>query len=110
MRRRASTLREHREAQYLDLLLALSRQPLPVVCTAPEDIDRILALRSAALVEASTDPPVLLRTGERFIPRAVVLGITPAGRTTLARMRSTKRLPEQETQEPPQPAPRPASR
>ena len=110
MRRRASTLRERREAQYLDLLLALSRQPLPVVCTAPEDIDRILALRSAALVEASTDPPVLLRTGERFIPRAVVLGITPAGRAALARMRSTRKPSEQDEQGPPQAASRPVPR
>ena len=110
MRRRASTQRERREAQYLDLLLALSRQPLPVVCTAPEDIDRILALRSAALVEAATDPPVLLRTGERLIPRAVVLGITPAGRTALARMRSMRKPPEPEPHEPPQPAARPDPR
>ncbi|MFV0675712.1 hypothetical protein ACLIWX_21620 [Variovorax sp. tm] len=87
MMRKRPTARQLRAANYLNLLEALSTQTLPAVCSKPEDIDCILALRSASLLEAQTEPPVILRTGERFIPRAVVTGITPEGRMALLKGR-----------------------
>ncbi|WPH16139.1 hypothetical protein [Variovorax paradoxus] len=67
-------------AECYELLEFLSRHQMPVVCSAPDDIHRILALRSASLVEALTEPSVLLRTGERRIERAIVTSITAQGR------------------------------
>ncbi|WP_295987414.1 hypothetical protein [uncultured Variovorax sp.] len=93
MRRKKPTVRQLRAANYLNLLEALSRLQLPAVCSEREDIDCILALRSASLVEALTEPPVVLRTGERFIPRAIVTGITPEGR--LALMRGRRGMPHE---------------
>lgn len=87
MRRKTPTGRQLRAANYLKLLEALSRVQLPAVCSQREEIDCILALRSACLVEALTEPPVVLRTGERFIPRAIVTSITPEGRMALVRGR-----------------------
>lgn len=83
--RKKTTSRDLRVAEYYQLLELLSRRQLPVVCSAPEDIHRILALRSASLLEALTEPPELLRTGERRIARAVVTAITAEGRNALAR-------------------------
>lgn len=83
--RKKTTARDLRVAEYYQLLEILSRRQLPVVCSAPEDIHRVLALRSAALVEALAEPPELLRTGERRIARAVVTAITVEGRNALAR-------------------------
>lgn len=77
--------RELRAAEYFHLLELLSHRQLPVVCSAPEDVHRVLALRSAALVEAQTEPTELLRTGERRIANAVVTAITAEGRNALAR-------------------------
>ncbi|WP_418119699.1 hypothetical protein [Variovorax sp. 350MFTsu5.1] len=87
MRRKTPTGRQLRAANYLNLLEALSRLQLPAVCSKREEIDCILALRSASLLEALTEPPVVLRTGERFIPRAIVTSITPEGRMALLRGR-----------------------
>ncbi|MEZ2299249.1 hypothetical protein [Variovorax sp. RCC_210] len=89
--RKKVTSKELRVAEYYDLLELLSRRHLPVVCSGAEDIHRILALRSASLVEALTEPPEMLRTGERRIGRAIVTAITPEGRTALAR--NTRALP-----------------
>jgi hypothetical protein len=89
--RKKVTPKELRLAEYYDLLEFLSRRQLPVVCSAAEDIHRILALRSASLLEALTEPPELLRTGERRIARAIVTAITSEGRTALAR--NTRALP-----------------
>jgi len=83
--RKKITARDLRAAEYYQLLERLSLRQLPVVCSAPEDIHRILALRSASLLEALTEPPELLRNGERRIARAVVTAITPEGRNALAR-------------------------
>lgn len=85
MRRKKPTSRELRIAKYLETLESLSREQLPIVCAVREDIERILALRSAQLLEAMFDSPVHLRTGEQYIPRAIVTGITPEGRTALQR-------------------------
>jgi hypothetical protein len=63
-----------------ELLQLLSRRQMPVVCSVPEDIHKILALRSASLLEALTEPSVTSRTGERRIPRAIVTGLTAQGR------------------------------
>ena len=79
-------------ARCYELLEFLSRHQMPVVCSAPDDIHGILALRSAALVEALTEPAVLLRTGARKIERAVVTSITAQGRAAclaLARRTAT---------------------
>lgn len=81
--------RELRAAEYFELLEILSHRQLPVVCSAPEDVQRVLALRSAALVEAQTEPTELLRTGERRIANAVVTAITTEGRNALARKART---------------------
>ncbi|MBO9515884.1 MAG: hypothetical protein J7549_17350 [Variovorax sp.] len=75
-----SPSRTGRAAACYELLDVLSRRKLPVVCCVPEDIHKILALRSAALLEAQTDPAIVLRNGERRIERAVVTGITAEGR------------------------------
>jgi len=72
--------RSHQAAECYALLQVLSCRQMPVVCSAPEDIDKILALRSASLLEAMTEPSVVSRTGERHIPRAIVTGLTAEGR------------------------------
>lgn len=69
-----------RAAACYALLELLLHRKMPVICEIPDDIHKILALRSAALLEADADPPVLLRTGERRIERVVVTGITAQGR------------------------------
>lgn len=69
-----------RAAACYDLLELLSHRQLPVVCEIPEDIHKILALRSASLLEADSDPIVVLRSGERKIARIVVTRITAEGR------------------------------
>ncbi|MGJ7543351.1 hypothetical protein [Variovorax sp. LT1R16] len=89
--RKKTTPRDRRVADYFQLLELLSQRPLPVVCSIQEDIHRILALRSASLVEALTEPPEQLRSGERRIARAVVTAITPEGRNALARNARTAR-------------------
>lgn len=76
---------EVRTAEHYQLLELLSHLQLPVVCSMPEDVHRVLALRSAALVEAEMEPTELLRTGERRIASARVTAITPDGRNALAR-------------------------
>ena len=69
-----------RAAACYELLDLLSHRKLPVVCEIPDDIHKILALRSASLLEADADPTILLRSGERRIERVVVTGITAEGR------------------------------
>ncbi|SCK21090.1 hypothetical protein VAR608DRAFT_1585 [Variovorax sp. HW608] len=69
-----------RAAACYELLDLLSHRQLPVVCETQEDIHKILALRSASLLEAEADPIVLLQSGERRIERIVVTGITAEGR------------------------------
>jgi hypothetical protein len=69
-----------RAVECYELLQLLSRRQMPVVCSAPEDIHKILALRSASLLEALTEPSVVSQTGERRIPRAIVTGLTAEGR------------------------------
>lgn len=58
------------------LLRILSRGTLPKVLSDPDDIHKILALRSAGLVEAETSRPAYLDNGERRIESAEVTGIT----------------------------------
>jgi hypothetical protein len=70
----------NRAVECYELLQLLSRRQMPVVCSAPEDIHLILALRSASLLKALTEPSVLSQTGERRIPRAIVTGLTAQGR------------------------------
>ncbi|MEZ2298492.1 hypothetical protein [Variovorax sp. RCC_210] len=72
--------RANRAVECYELLQLLSRRQMPVVCSAPEDIHLILALRSASLLVALTDPSVVSQTGERRIPRAIVTGLTAQGR------------------------------
>ncbi|RZL92683.1 MAG: hypothetical protein EOP82_09495 [Variovorax sp.] len=77
--KRPQPLPERATACY-DLLRVLALCPLPIVCCRPDEIDRILALRSAALLEAVVDSVILQRSGERTIGRAVVTRITAEGR------------------------------
>jgi hypothetical protein len=65
---------------------------MPVVCSEPDDIHKILALRSASLLQAMTEPTVVLRTGERRIARAIVTGITAEGRAACM-LRNATALP-----------------
>jgi hypothetical protein len=65
-----------------ELLRAISHRQMPVVFTAAADIHKILALRSARLIEAETSMPVYRRNGELRIERAEVTAVTPAGRAT----------------------------
>ncbi|MDH6595001.1 hypothetical protein M2165_004890 [Variovorax sp. TBS-050B] len=81
---KTSRRRAGRANDCYELLESLSRRPLPVVCSAPDEIDKILALRSASLLQAQTEPPVVLRTGERRIERAIVTAITAEGRAACA--------------------------
>lgn len=104
-----NAVRTRRMAGYYQLLELLSWRQLPVVCTVAEDIDRVLALRSALLVEARIEAPKLLRTGERRIGLAVVTAITMEGRHTLAR-NSRSRLRAVRPKEPALPASRPGRR
>ena len=83
--RKKTTPKDLRVAEYFLLLESLSRQRLPAVCSQPEEVERILALRSAFLVEAQTDPPLQQRSGEWRIASAVVTAITAEGRNLLAR-------------------------
>ena len=66
------------------LLEALARLPLPAVISAGEDIHKVLALRSAGLIEAETSMPIC-QSGERKIESAQVTAITSEGRATLQR-------------------------
>jgi hypothetical protein len=89
MRRKQPTPRDLRVAKYLETLESLSLQQLPIVCSTAEIIERILALHSAMLLEAMFEPAVQSRNGEHYIPRAIVTGITPEGRTALSRVSRT---------------------
>lgn len=102
--RKKTTSRDLRVAEYVQLLEALHRQPMPVVCTTPGDVHRILALRSASLVEALMDPPEHLRSGELRIARAVVTAITAEGRNLLVRSARAGRSLSRGQSEPPPPA------
>jgi hypothetical protein len=75
-----SQSRMSRASECYELLEFLSRRQMPVVCSEPDDIHKILALRSASLLQALTEPTVVLRTGERRIERAIVTAITAEGR------------------------------
>jgi hypothetical protein len=75
-----------------ELLEFLCRRQMPVVCSEPGDIHKILALRSASLLQALTEPTVVLRTGERRIERAIVTAITAEGRAACT-VRSATALP-----------------
>lgn len=79
-----SRRRAGRANECYELLEFLSRRQLPVVCSEPEEIDKILALRSASLLQAQTEPTVVSRTGERRIARAIVTAITAEGRAACA--------------------------
>jgi hypothetical protein len=79
-----SRRRAGRANECYELLEHLSRRQLPVVCSEPDEIDKILALRSALLLHAQTEPTVVLRTGERRIERAIVTAITAEGRAACA--------------------------
>ncbi|MGJ7497180.1 hypothetical protein ACSFA8_19130 [Variovorax sp. RT4R15] len=84
--RKKTTPRSLRMAEYYQLLEFLAGRPLPVVCVGEEVVERVLALRSALLVEAQVEAqPVLLRAGERRMGRAVVTAITTEGRNALSR-------------------------
>ena len=82
--RKKRTPRDRRVADYFHLLETLSRRPLPAECSAPEDVHRVLALRSALLIEARTEPLSYSPTGAPRIARAVVTAITAEGRKALA--------------------------
>lgn len=71
--------RERRIAEYQELLVKLSRQHLPWRCHAPNEIEHLLALHSAALIVADFAPPVFASDGSRSIPCAVVNAVTPEG-------------------------------
>jgi len=89
--KRSPSRRSHASECY-ELLEFLSRRQMPVVCSEPDDIHKILALRSASLLQAMTEPTVILRTGERRIARAIVTAITAEGRAACM-TRSATALP-----------------
>ena len=77
---RKTEIRNQRAAQCYELLQALSRHALPVVCSDAEVVHQILALHSASLLRALAEPATVLRNGERRTGRAIVMAITPEGR------------------------------
>ena len=82
--RKKRTRRDRRLADCFQLLEMLSRRSLPAEYLAPEDVHRILALRSAMLIEALTASLTYSRTREPRIARAVVTAVTADGRKALA--------------------------
>lgn len=80
---RKLSVQQRRISEYYDLLVALSRRPLPWVCENPKEIEKLLALQSAALLDVRFDAPLVFRDGSRHIARAVVLAIPPEGRQVL---------------------------
>lgn len=83
--RKKTSPRGLRVAPYYRLLDQLSRRQLPCEFTAAEDVDHVLALRSAMLIEAEMESAELLRTGGYRIGRALVTAITADGRRALAK-------------------------
>ena len=63
------------------LLQALARGPMQADFADADDIHKILALRSAGLLEAVVEPVAIARNGQRSIGRALVTRITPQGRS-----------------------------
>lgn len=88
-----SRRRPGRANESYELLERLSQRQMPVVCSEPDEIDKILALRSASLVQALTEPTEVLRTGERRIARAIVTAITAEGRAACSAARAAGLLP-----------------
>lgn len=80
-----STTRMSQASACYELLQVLSSRSFPAVVSKPEDIHKVLALRSAGLIEAETSMPVSVGNGVRRIEKAEVTAITPAGRATLQR-------------------------
>jgi hypothetical protein len=62
------------------LLQSLARGGMPAIRSEPDDIHMILALRSAALLDADVEPVAIARNGQRSISRATVTRITAKGR------------------------------
>lgn len=80
---RNTTPRQRRISEYHAFLGSLAQRQLPWVCEAPADIEKLLALHGAALVQVSFDATHVARDGSRHIARAVVSGITPEGRAVM---------------------------
>lgn len=87
MRRKTLSERELRVLASMKLLSCFGQQQLPAECTSRDDIERLLGLNAANLVKASFDAPVRERSGDVYIPRAVVLEVTTEGHSALARAR-----------------------
>ncbi|QRF62581.1 hypothetical protein [Variovorax paradoxus] len=87
MRRKTLSERELRVLASMKLLSHFGQQQLPAECTSRDDIERLLGLNAANLVKASFDAPVRERSGDVYIPRAVVLEVTAEGHSALARAR-----------------------
>ncbi len=87
MRRKALNERELRVLASMKLLSYFGQQQLPAECACREDIERLLGLNAARLVKASFDPPVRERSGDVYIPRAIVSEVTAEGLSALARAR-----------------------
>lgn len=71
-----------------EFLHVLAGGPLPAAVLKAEDVHKVLALRSAGLIEAETASPTYER-GERKIESAQVTAITSAGRAALQRLVSS---------------------
>ncbi len=87
MRRKALNERELRVLASMKLLSYFGQQQLPAECTSRDDIERLLGLNAANLIKASFEAPVRERSGDVYIPRAVVMEVTAEGHSALARAR-----------------------
>jgi hypothetical protein len=85
MRRKTLSNRQRRAMEPIQFLATLEAQSLPVQCTKSDEVEYLLLLQAAALVDANFEATVRERSGASYVPRAVVIGITSAGRVTLAK-------------------------
>jgi len=85
MRPRILSERQQRVLVSMKLLASFWQRRLPAEATSRDEIEQLLSLEAAGLVRASFDPPLRERTGELYIPRAIVLEVTAEGLSALTR-------------------------
>lgn len=85
MRPKMLSERQQRVLVSMKLLASFWQRRLPAEATSREEIEQLLSLEAAGLVRANFDPPQRERTGELWIPRAIVLEVTAEGLSALTR-------------------------
>ncbi|WP_398493191.1 hypothetical protein [Variovorax sp.] len=85
MRSKMLSERQQRVLVSMKLLATFWQRRLPAESTSRDEIEQLLSLEAAGLVRATFDRPLRERTGEFYIPRAIVLEVTAEGLSALTR-------------------------